>query len=43
MVKDRFERTGAPGYELSVLFCVYANDAKTLQKRIKTLITEYKK
>ncbi|PEJ23229.1 recombinase RmuC [Bacillus pseudomycoides] len=43
MVKDRFERTGVPGYELSVLFCVYANDAKTLKKRIKTLITEYKK
>ncbi|HDX9577627.1 TPA: ATP-binding protein [Bacillus pseudomycoides] len=43
VVKDRFESTGAPGYELSVLLCVYANDAKTLQKRIETLITEYKK
>lgn len=43
IVKDRFESSGAPGYELSVLFCVYANDAKTLQKRIETLITEYRK
>ncbi|MBY0600369.1 ATP-binding protein [Bacillus bingmayongensis] len=43
IVKDRFETTGAPGYELSVLFCVYAEDEKTLKSRVNTLITEYRK
>ncbi|WP_410991014.1 ATP-binding protein [Bacillus cereus] len=43
IVKDRFETSGAPGYELSVLFCVYAHDAKTLQTRIEALKTEYRK
>lgn len=42
-VQDRFQTTGMPGYEMSVLFCVYAENKKTLQTRINALISEYKK
>lgn len=43
MMQDVFQTTGAPGFEMSIVFAVYAQDQKTLAHRVKRLITEYRK
>ncbi|OPD54041.1 ATP-binding protein [Bacillus anthracis] len=43
MMQDVFQTTGAPGFEMSIVFAVNAQNEKTLAHRVKKLITEYRK
>ncbi|HDR6289246.1 TPA: ATP-binding protein [Bacillus cereus] len=43
VMQDVFQTSGAPGFEMSIVFAVYAQNEKTLAQRVKKLITEYRK